>query len=134
MHKVLWWFNHVSLFESGMNDIIPVNVQNISHPWFSLHVFINFMEKELFTPFYGRFDQFSWTYEVVKFWMIKLCLDVRDVIHANEHTYHTNYGLHANFWKLWLMPFKKKLLLWPQVHFKVHVFVRKVDVYQKSYV
>ena len=36
--------------------------------------------------FYSRFDHFSWTYEVVKFWIIKLCLDVSDIIHANKHT------------------------------------------------
>ena len=37
--------------------------------------------------------------------MIKLCLDVKDVIHANEHTKYANSGLHVNFWKFWLMPF-----------------------------
>ena len=45
-------------FESGASDVIPANVQ-IFHPWFSLHIFLNFMEKELFTQFYGCFDRFS---------------------------------------------------------------------------
>ena len=58
------------------------------------------------------------------FWMIKFCLDVSDVIHANEHTEFANSGLHTNFWKLGLTPFcfvirkdcfKQKLLLWLHV-------------------
>ena len=56
------------------------------HSWFSWNIFVSFMEKEPFPQFYGRFDHFSWIHEVVKFLMIKLCLDVSDVIHANEHT------------------------------------------------
>ena len=47
-------------FESSVIDLIPANVQNIFH--------------------------FSWTYEIAKFWMIKLCLDASDVIHANDDT------------------------------------------------
>ena len=54
--------------------------------------------------------------------MVKLHLDVSNVIHVNEHTKH---GLHVNFWNYLLMPFyfmiKKdnvKLLLWPQIPFK----------------
>ena len=34
--------------------------------------------------------------------MVKLCLDVSDVMHANEHKYYANCRLHLNFW---LMPF-----------------------------
>ena len=51
-----------------------------------MHIFVTFMKKEPFTQFYGRFDPFSWTYQVAKFSMIKLCLDVSGVLHANEHT------------------------------------------------
>ena len=51
-----------------------------------MHIFVNFMEKEPFTHFYGHFDHYSWTYEVEKFWMIKLCVDVTDVIHPNEYS------------------------------------------------
>ena len=36
------------------------------HPWFSLHVFVRFMEKKS-TKFYGVFVHFSGTYEVAKF-------------------------------------------------------------------
>ena len=67
----------ISSHEVMMLQIVPANVQ----PWFSLHIF-----KEPFTKFYVCFDHFSWTYEVAKFLMIKLCLDVIDVIHVNEHT------------------------------------------------
>ena len=35
--------------------------------WFALPNFVNFMEKEPFAQFYGRFDRFSQTYEVAKF-------------------------------------------------------------------
>ena len=35
--------------------------------------------------------------EVVKFWVIKLYLDISDVIHANEYAKHANFGLHENF-------------------------------------
>ena len=79
----------------------------IFHPWFSLRIFVNFMEPfmEPFTLFYGHFDHFSWTYEVAKFWMIKSCLDGSDVIHVNEHMWYATCGLHVNFW---LMP----IFLW----------------------
>ena len=53
--------------------------------WLSLYIFVNFMEKKPFTHFYGRCDHFSWTYEVAKLWMIKLCLDVSGVIHARRY-------------------------------------------------
>ena len=44
-------------FEVDANGAIPTNVQNIS-PWFSLHIFANFTEKEPATKFYGAFDYF----------------------------------------------------------------------------
>ena len=49
------------------------------HSWFSMHIVVNFMEKEPFTRLYGRFYRFLWTHEVPKFWTIKLCLDINDV-------------------------------------------------------
>ena len=36
-------------------------------PWFSLQDFVNFMEKEPFPQFYGRFGHFLWADEVSKF-------------------------------------------------------------------
>ena len=56
------------------------------HSWCSLHVFIDFMEKEPLTQFYGCLDHFKWTCEVSKVWMIKLCFEVSDVTHVmNMH-------------------------------------------------
>ena len=37
--------------------------------------------------------------------MIKLCLYISDVIHANEQTKYANCGLHVNFWNFLLMSF-----------------------------
>ena len=91
------------------------------------------MEKKPPINFYGVFDQFSRTYEVAKFWIIKLFLDVSDVIHAKEHKKHANRGLYVKFflleffWNFLLMQFsfmmkkdnfKQKLLLYPQVPYK----------------
>ena len=42
------------------------------------------MEKEPSTKFYGVLDHFSQAYEVTEFLIIKLCLGVRDLAHANE--------------------------------------------------
>ena len=44
------------------------------------------MEEKPSTKFYGVFDHFLQIYEVTKFQMKKLRLDVSDVVHANEHT------------------------------------------------
>ena len=45
-------------FESSVSDIMLANAQKF-YSWFSLHIFVNFMEKDLFTQFDGRFDHFS---------------------------------------------------------------------------
>ena len=58
-------------FESSVMDVIPTNMQNISFVIFFANIWL----------------------------MIKLCLDVSDVIHANEHAY-ANCGLHVNSWRL----------------------------------
>ena len=52
--------------ELDISKVIPENVQNILS-LFSLHVFVNFMEKELFTNFYCIFDYFARSYKVTKF-------------------------------------------------------------------
>ena len=46
-HKVM----KLQRFKSGVNDIIA-QMYKTFHPWFSLLIFVNFMEKELFTQFY----------------------------------------------------------------------------------
>ena len=49
--------------------------------------FVTFMEKAPpIIKVYGVFDHFSRTFEVAKFWAIKLYFYVKDVIHANEQT------------------------------------------------
>ena len=45
-------------FESSVSDTMLANAQKF-YSWFSLHIFVNFMEKDLFTQFDGRFDHFS---------------------------------------------------------------------------
>ena len=81
--------------EFDASDVIPANAQNISLPDF-FHIFVNFLENELSKKFYGIFDHFSGTYKVTKFWLIKLCLDVRDIINSKEHMWYSNCGLHVN--------------------------------------
>ena len=56
------------------------------------------MEKTPIIKFYDVFDHFSKIGEVAKFLMIKLYLQVSDVMHTNEQTEYVNCGLHANFW------------------------------------
>ena len=71
-------------FQSSASDVVSANVQNISALVFFVH-FCQFYEKEIFTQFYGRFDHFLRTYSAANFWMIKLCLNVNNAIHANEY-------------------------------------------------
>ena len=52
-------------FEFDVSDVIPANVQIVS-PWYSLHIFVNFMKRGPTTKFYGVFDHFSQTDEVEK--------------------------------------------------------------------
>ena len=50
LHKLLVSIHEViklQNFESGVSDVIPVNVENISSQ-FSLHIFIDFMEEKSF--------------------------------------------------------------------------------------
>ena len=97
------------------------------HSWFSLYFFVRFMEKKPPLKLYGAFDYFSRTYEVAKFLMNTLYLNVTDIMHANEYAIYANSGLHVNLWDFFLVPFcfkmkkdhfKKRFLLWPQVLFK----------------
>ena len=69
----------------------------IFHHLFSLHYFVSFMKEKPPINFYSVFDHFSQTYEVKKFCIIKLYLNVSDVIHTNRHTKYANCGLHVNF-------------------------------------
>ena len=111
-HKVL----KLQSFETGVSDVILVNVQNISALAFFAH-FCEFYGKRTFC---GRLDHLL---ERIK------CLYASDVIHANEHTEYVNCDLRVNFLKFWLMSFcfvmrkdhfKQKLLLWSKIPFKFH--------------
>ena len=82
-------------FQFEVCDDIPANVENILPLLFFFVV--DFMKKEPKTKFYGVFEHFSQTHEITKFWMIKLCFNVSDVTHVNEHTSYANCGLHVNF-------------------------------------
>ena len=53
-------------FEFDIYDVIPANIQNFS-PWFSLHIFVNFMEREPSTRFNGVFEHFLRTDGIAKF-------------------------------------------------------------------
>ena len=64
-HNVMKW----QIFQFEVSDAIPANIHNIS-PLVSLHVFVNFIEKEPSIKFYGIFDHFSWSCEATKFWII----------------------------------------------------------------
>ena len=84
------------------------------------------MEKKPPIKFYGVFVHFLRAYEAVKFRIIKLYLDVNDVIHANEHPNYANCGLPVSFWIFLLMSLcfivkkdhlKQTLLLSPRVLF-----------------
>ena len=78
------------------------------------------MEKKPPMKFCGVFTHFSRTYEVAKFWMIKLYLDVIDVLHGNEHTKQANCGWHVNFLNFLLMPF---CFMIKKDHFKQKFFL-----------
>ena len=85
LFHVLISFHEVSKLQSFEFHIMSYRrMHKAVYLWFSLHIFLNFMEKELFRKFYGVFDHLSRTYEATRFWIIKLCLDVSDVIDAND--------------------------------------------------
>ena len=68
-------------FKFGASDVIPTNAQIIS-----FHIFISFMENEISAKFNGVFCPFLEICKVTKFWIIRFCLDVSDVINSNEQT------------------------------------------------
>ena len=55
------------------------------------------MEKKPPIYLYGVFDHFSRTNEVAKFSMIKLYLNVSDVVYVNEQVTLANCGLQVDF-------------------------------------
>ena len=93
-----------------------------------LFFFASFIKRKPPIKFYGVFDHISRTCRVKKLWMIKLYLDVCDFIHVNKHRNYANWGLYLKVSNILLMSFcfmvkkdlfKPKLLLWPQIPFKL---------------
>ena len=108
-------------FEFELSDFMATNVQKVSPLVFFAYFSYIFSERTPYKVLWCFSIHFSRTYEVTKFWMIKLFLYVSDIIHVNEHC-----GLHINFWNFWLKPlglmmkknhFKQISLLWSQVLF-----------------
>ena len=97
MYKVLWRFDQISRSYKVAKSWIQRKGRHTCRCTKHFNPgFVSFIEKKPI-KFYGVFDHFSWTYEVAKFWTIKLYLDVRGVIHANEHTKYANSDLDVNF-------------------------------------
>lgn len=135
-------------FEFSMRDVIPTNygtsqprMHKLFHSWFPLHLLIGFIKNKPPINVCGVFDNFSQTYVVVKFWIISLCLVVKDVMHANEHKKHADIDLHLNFGYFLFMPiyfmmkmhhFKQKSLLFLQVPFKVSVPKKRQSLWRMS--
>ena len=135
MYKVLWSFVQIYRSYKGTKFRLQRKWRHILQctkyftPGFLcivLLVFLFLFYFIFFCMFYGVFDHFSRTCEVKKFWMIKLYLEVSDVIHANKHRKYANCVLHVNFRRFLLMRlsfmikkghFKLKFVLWPQVLF-----------------
>ena len=72
-------------FEFSVNDVIPTNTKNIL-PLVCFAYLCYFYGKTTLIKVLWCFWPILRTFEVTKFWMIKLRLDVSDVIQANEHT------------------------------------------------
>lgn len=66
-------------FEFDVRDAIPSNIHNISTLVF-FNIFIIFLEKEPSAKFDGIFDLSSRIYKAKKFYMIRWCLHVSNVI------------------------------------------------------
>ena len=100
-----------------------------SRVFFAYFLFI--LWKKNLEPFMVFLAIFHELKKVPKFWTNKLCLNISDIIHANEHTWCVNCGFHGNLWYFLLMllcfmtkkdHFKQKFLLWPQFPFKISRF------------
>ena len=70
-------------FEFIVSDVIPANLQNFSHQVFFAY-FCKFYEKKPLQQSFMVFLTISQKLrEITEFWMIKVNLDVSDVIHMN---------------------------------------------------
>ena len=110
LFHVLIIFHEVSKLQSFEFHIMSYKrMHKAVYLWFSLHIFVNFMEKEPFRKFYGAFDHLSWTYEFTKFWIIKMSLDVSDVIDTNDkhNLLIASHNYISSTSKFWLSKMKK---------------------------
>ena len=97
------------------------------HPCFLRIFFFSFIEKNPPIKFHGVFDNFSWTYEVAKFWMLN-CIStyVMPYTPLNKQNiiivgYMETFGVLLLMSFCFMMKkdhFKQKLLLWRHVPFK----------------
>ena len=86
---VLFSFHEVDVSDSlevDISDVILANAKTFYY-WFCLHALvIKYFEKNPSAKLYGVLNHFSQTYKIPKFGIIKLCLNVSDLIYTNEHT------------------------------------------------
>ena len=90
--------------EFRVSDAISANVQTIS-PQFSFRFFFKFFWEKPTIKLFSVFDHFSGIYEINKFWMIKVYLNISGATNENKHTKYANCGFHINFWNFLLMSF-----------------------------
>ena len=103
-YYITFWNEFIKLqcFEFHISDIIPAKCTwyfTVSF-WVFLFVFCLFfwsgggrgsffvmvlLEEEPSSEFFGVFDYFSLSYEITKYWMVRVCLNVSDIIPANGH-------------------------------------------------
>ena len=97
------------------------------HPWFSLHFFVSFVEKNPPIKFHRLFHNFSRTYEVAKFWMLNcistylmpyMPMNKQNMLIVSYMEPFGSFLLMSFCFKMKKDLFQRKLLLWSQVPFK----------------
>ena len=82
-------------FKNTLNTSWITQNQEISYILFLFALYFHdYLVEEPMSKFYGVCHHVSRADKVTKFWMIKLCLEVTDIIHTNEHA---DFGL--KWWK-----------------------------------
>ena len=100
-------------FEIDLHDVITANYKTF-HLWFFYIFLLILWRKNLLPSFTAFLNTF---HELMKLGNLKLCLDVGDVFHDNQHLQLANSGLHVSFWNLWVISF---------------CFMMKKDIWNKS--
>ena len=101
----LWGKSLVQIFAVFWSDFTKYAPKILPPVFFSF--FLKFMVIKPPIKFFlcVIFDYFSRTYDVEKFWIIKLHPDVSDIIQAIEQSKYANCGLPVNFWIFLLTSF-----------------------------